>query len=146
MDNLKFVSDDGARFTSINQRNSEYFIGWYIWNVTTCVVVGWVTFWGYLDSWLQIFYSETFGGFFMTCSCRGSLWCCVLSLISPFFFFSHTSFLYLEPPTTVTACCPTVIRTKQEVLSNYVTIKKESKTLCSRAFDNNMIVCCSWSN
>lgn len=36
-------------------------------------------------------------------------------------------FLCLELPTTVTVCCPAVIRTKQQVLRNYVSIKKEVK-------------------
>ena len=37
------------------------------------------------------------------------------------------AFLYLELPTTVTVCYSATIRTKQEVLSNSVTIKEEVK-------------------
>lgn len=101
-----------------------------------------------------------------TWSCSANLWCALsLSVMSPFCTnngccgfhqksgtavrwsprehtvpeLSDISSSYLEPPTTVTACCPAVIRTKQEVLNNYVTIQK--RRLCSRAFINNMSVC-----
>lgn len=40
---------------------------------------------------------------------------------------SDISFLYLEPPTTVTVRCPEIIRTKQKVLSKYAINEEEVK-------------------
>lgn len=66
------------------------------------------------------------GWVLLCCPAEGSyctgVGCCPLEQTVP--ESSDISVLYLEPPTAVTVCCLAVIRMKQEVLSNYVIIKK----------------------